>query len=548
MFRDHLITLALICLSGLAQGQWSFSWAIHSEEVNEAQATDCAVAMDGSISVIGGYADDLDLDTFHVSETSAGLYGFLAQYDANGEFQWAHVLATTFWPDPLGSAVPAGVAVDALGNAFIGGHYGDSLVMDGTILLSNPDSIYQHSHVFYVLKFDPSGSLLWAKTISSAPNFALLSGVALDPQGDIIVAANEGDQSASIIKLSGGDGTELFHISTTGSEAQLNAVGTDALGNIYFSGASFGPSSFTFGGMTCPFNSSLGPGVPSQFAGKLDPTGSPLWFHVPNQGGQGWSDLAGIDEHRMAVTSAGFSFLLIKHPSLINGDTIGLGYQRIGMYCLDPMGNPIFARDLIAAGWVQISSLTCTTGGDVFLVGCSYGDSTALVEGPLNGSSVGSTLFLARYDGAGALTGLQSGPVGTGFSYINGVDVNMAGDPVVCGTLAYDNDIVLGPDTLICSWDMFLASMDPGPITLDVPSYHPREHFFTSPSPASDLLMVEGLLADRMLVISDLVGRTWYEKVVHASIMSIDVAAWPNGKYLIRQQGSVAIGSLLVIH
>jgi hypothetical protein len=119
---------------------------------------------------------------------------FLAKHDAAGNLQWIRQFGNSggdassgSWVDPLGNVYRAMTTWGALGGA----HVGDSDIV--------------------VVKYDPSGSLLWAAQLGTGGAEAASGGITGDDQGNIYIAgrttgslgaANAGDDDAVLIKLS----------------------------------------------------------------------------------------------------------------------------------------------------------------------------------------------------------------------------------------------------------------------------------------------------------------------------------------------------------
>ncbi|MBK8340121.1 MAG: hypothetical protein IPK99_09100 [Flavobacteriales bacterium] len=148
--------------------QWAYDWAFQSSANDgENSAVECTFAPDGAIYLIGGAAFDITLGTWHwPDQGSSACTGYLARLDSVGEVQWAHFLDQTNYCLSSYPGVTA-LSTDAAGNVFIGGLFNDSLQWDGALLLTDtandPNNILG---VFYMLKVDSSGTLLWSWSMS----------------------------------------------------------------------------------------------------------------------------------------------------------------------------------------------------------------------------------------------------------------------------------------------------------------------------------------------------------------------------------------------
>lgn len=138
---------------------------------------------------------------------------FLAKYTSEGVLLWVRTAGS------LAGDIATDISIDPSGNVLITGYYFDAINFGGNIL-----SISGESDVF-VAKYDPLGSVIWAKKVS-------------------------------------GSGLDL-----------CNSVDTDAFGNVYLGGSFAGSCTF-FGVSNITLNSA---GGDDGFVAKLDASGNVLW-------------------------------------------------------------------------------------------------------------------------------------------------------------------------------------------------------------------------------------------------------------------------------
>ncbi|MBK8340120.1 MAG: hypothetical protein IPK99_09095 [Flavobacteriales bacterium] len=120
-----------------------------------------------------------------------------------------------------------------------------------------------------------------------------------------------------MLKLDGTDGSILFDQTSTAGALAKN-ISLDVAGDILIQGWCTTP--FTLGGgPLCPFNDALGPSSTSLYVGKFDPSGSALWYHVPDQG-QGFGGGNYYERAQLAVAPDGN----------IQGDHLGVRSDRYG--------------------------------------------------------------------------------------------------------------------------------------------------------------------------------------------------------------------------
>jgi PKD repeat protein len=195
------------------------------------------------------------------------------------------------WADAIGDVgvdVGFGVASDAAGNVFTTGTFTGSITIGTTQLTSTGASDV------YLVKYDNSGTVLWAKRFGGALDDAF-TALAVDPNGDLVAVgrfqgtANFGGQSLVsaggtdmvVAKFRGADGAPIWSKRFgDASDQSCDAVSVDPSGNIAITG--FYVGSVNFGGTTLrtPYV-----GDYDVFVAKLDPNGNHLWSkNFPNTG------------------------------------------------------------------------------------------------------------------------------------------------------------------------------------------------------------------------------------------------------------------------
>jgi hypothetical protein len=252
---------------------------------------DVAVDAASNVYVVGTFDSTADFDPGPSTATLTARGrsdGFLAKFDATGNFLWARRCGGEGEGDSYGSSV-MGVVVDAGGNPLVTGNFrgvGSITGVDRTDRteymvrngLGSSDSLGRA----IVAKFGPSGDVAWVDQygLSSTGTVARL-GIAVDASGATRVtggfsgtvdfdpglgtAVRSGD-GAFITKLNA-DGSFAWVSTSTGAGGG-NAVGISDDGSTYVTGW-FG-NTITFGSVTL---TSAGVG----FVVKLTPAGAVVW-------------------------------------------------------------------------------------------------------------------------------------------------------------------------------------------------------------------------------------------------------------------------------
>lgn len=241
------------------------------------------IATDGSGNIIITGSSGSQVCNFGaVSITNTGAIGadnvFIVKYDSNGNALWG-----TTGEGPI-SESGAGVATDTAGNIYVTGTFTSPFIVFGNDTLSNARPMGGPGD-FFIVKYDASGTELWAKRGGSRfIDFA--SGIVTDQGGNSyitgsyndtaivfgnIVLPNSGTGDIFVAKYdNSGNVSEAYCVGSTGSDKSFS-ICMNPFSGLYITGE-FYSSSLSFGATTL-VNSA--PGYPDVFVAKLAlPTGS----------------------------------------------------------------------------------------------------------------------------------------------------------------------------------------------------------------------------------------------------------------------------------
>jgi hypothetical protein len=205
---------------------------------------DIAVDNNGNIYVAGIFANTATFG--NTTLTSSGQSDvFVAKYNKNGELLWVRKAGGS------DAEEATGIAIDANGNVFIGGHFYNTMTIGNTNLMS------VGSVDFFLAKYDTNGNFKWAQS-GGNDDADKLSSMATDAVGNIYISGNfRGTASfngASIVSA-GIEDIFLAKYNTTGSLLWVQRAGgtntdrcenilIDANNNIYMTGEFYGTSFF----------------------------------------------------------------------------------------------------------------------------------------------------------------------------------------------------------------------------------------------------------------------------------------------------------------
>jgi hypothetical protein len=276
---------------------WARRMGGTSSDVAQSVSTDSS----GNIVVVGSYiSTSLNIYAANGSTVSFTLSNsgsndvFVVKYDSSGTLLWARRMGGT------GADVSSSVSTDSSGNVIVFGFYNSTL----NIFAANGSTVSftlanAGSGDCYVVKYDSSGTPLWARRMGGALSDNSTS-MSVDLSGNIVVAgyyasnplniyaangstvsftlSNAGSNDAFVVKYDP-SGTPLWarRLGGTGDD-RANSVSTDSSGNILVAGyyQNNPLNIFAADGTTVSFTLSNA-GSNDAFLVKYDSSGTLLW-------------------------------------------------------------------------------------------------------------------------------------------------------------------------------------------------------------------------------------------------------------------------------
>ncbi len=267
---------------------WSFLAGDPNNELPKAIAVD----MTGNIFVTGTFDGTMKLlkkaDNTSITLNTAGARDiFLAKFDPAGDVVWAKSFG-----DPTDNDLGNAVAVDAMGNVYLGGGFGGTADFGGGVLTASSDVD------IFVAKFDAAGAPLWSRRFGSSggiSGYNEATALAIDPNGDVVVGGTLHGKvtfdatslpttlgaDVFVTKLAGATGAVVWakqfkeQSGTTNVDSTLQRLALDSTGNVFIAGQFQGNIFFTaFPGK---LTTSGGGGDWDAFVAKLDTNGNASW-------------------------------------------------------------------------------------------------------------------------------------------------------------------------------------------------------------------------------------------------------------------------------
>ncbi len=355
----------------------------------------------GNIYLTGGsHSPYIVFGNDTVWKVTAGIgVAWTVKYNANGNVIWAKGIRGTG-----GCDAGEGVAVDKTGNVYVTGNYWDSAVYFGndTLLCVTPGA-----QDVFVVKYDSAGNEVWGKTAGSvsvdlAGGIAFDSlgyiyitgqyGTPYIPFGKDTLTDNYSGTSCTFVVKYDLSGTVIWAKSGTGVKGSAG-VGIEVGDNhsIYVGGNYFG-SSIVFGKDSLTTNSgNLG----EAYLIKFDTTGYMVWGA---QSGNGANVLcAGI-----AVDGIGDEYITghYSNAAIFGSDTLTTTATGEPMYIaeFDLNGNPLAAYTCTKSFGTPSSDgygVAANTTGDVYVAG-DFGTKVIFGSDTLSTSGSGHDVYVAK--------------------------------------------------------------------------------------------------------------------------------------------------------
>lgn len=366
-----LLTLMFTSLLPAQRYQWAYQLGI-----NNWQVTPGGIATDptGTSYVGGVFRDNISISGTNLSPLQRW-EGFLAKLDANGNTQWVYRPAQLQGPPGHPQLPWSGVSeVQFLSDNTVAGvvNFRDNLLIMGDTLRS--DFIYDLA----VVNWDTAGNVLDYVHFNAAKTQASLlkqstNPIRFDPSGSFTASytirgtlhTNKGDSLVSdslnslIIARFNPSGRLVwtYKFPSFSNFFDVTDVDVDAEGNVYLLAFSRGDS-LNFGSQVVPGNQEI-------FLFKLNTFGNPEWVRQIRTDVQSSGFFGGTAYWQLSATANGETYVTgsVSYPFKIGttqlggGITVGSGITNAFIARFDQLGNPIWAKELLATEEVNLLGL-----------------------------------------------------------------------------------------------------------------------------------------------------------------------------------------------
>jgi len=324
------------------------------------------------------------------------------------------------------------VAVDSSGNVYAaGGQNGKGTYTYGTGVSAQGTNSNFHDNIPFMgnnvvlVKYNSSGTALWARTVSTGVNDSGFSAVAVDSSGNVYAAGSQngngtytygtgvsaqganstiyGRGSNAVLVKYNSSGTALWArtVSTGDNDSGFSTVAVDSSGNVYAAGSQSGNGTYTYGTGVSAQGTCSGSNV---VLVKYNSNGTALWARTVSTGDNGSGFSA------VAVDTSGNVYAAGSQRGA-GTYTYGTGVSAQGTYSdrnvvlvkYNSSGTALWARTVIRGGNDSIfSAVAVDSSGGVYAAGFQWGTGTFTYDTgvSLNGAAGGGTT-LVKYDSSG---------------------------------------------------------------------------------------------------------------------------------------------------
>jgi hypothetical protein len=361
------------------------------------------------------------------------------------------------WTKQIGDAASTidvrSSAVDAAGNIYTVGWFNGSQDFDPGIGVYTLAAI--GSFDIFVCKINPSGNLVWAKQMGGMYSTSRGYGIALDSFANVYTTGSfdvesDFDPGTSVYMLTPSGYNDIFiskldssgnfkwakQIGGTSDETGF-AITTDALGNVYSTGAFKGTVDFDPG--TGSYNlTSKSVSSNDIYVSKLDSTGTFIWAKSMGGTSNGTGRSIAVDNCGNVYTTGAFAGTTDFDPGSNVYNLASTGQYDVFVSKLDSSGNFVWAKRWGSNNFDFGLSIAVDVPKNVYTTG--YFSGTVDFDpgaGTYNMSTMYSSNFISKLDSSGNFVFAKTfaGIANAGFCFGNSIALDSSGNIYTTGSL-----------------------------------------------------------------------------------------------------------------
>lgn len=519
------IIFAFILTNAKAQAPnwaWAKSVGSSSNEFGKSITTDAS----GNVYVSGSFNSPSISIGATILTCAGGLDMYIVKYDAMGNVMWAKSAGGT------GSDLVRGISNDEIGNIYVTGGFDSDSITFGTTTLIN-----EGGYDMYMVKYDTSGNVIWAKGAGSMSS-DYGNNITTDVAGNVYLIGIFASTSITFesITLNNAGGYDIFVVKydTFGNVIWVKGAGsydndfgssitTDFSGNVFITGYYYSPN-IEFGGTTL-----TNEGGYDMFVVKYDTSGNVIWAK-----GAGST----LDDSGSSITTDVFNNVYVtgwfNSFSINFGTTIlnNAGFDDIFIVKYDSSGNVLWANREGSNGNDRSHSTTTDSLGNVFITGI-FQSSTITIGATVLTNAGSEDIFILKYDTSGILIWAK-GEGGTGLDSGQGIKTDIFGNIYITG-YSESPFITFGATVLIISGysDMFIAKLSNTLVGSEQNVANSRINFYPNPSNGIFTINSDDIKLQSCNILNVLGESVFSQKSNLSNQINIDLSAQPKGIYLV---------------
>ena len=534
-FKFAFVFLTFVCWGNVFGQANNWVWAKSAQ--GGAEGSDMAADKFGNVFVSGNLiGSSITFSPYTLNNPTSSWIACLAKYDSTGNVRWARNASGLSWVRD--------VATDNSGNVYMIGNFDTSSIsFGGNITISEAGT-----EDGYIVKYDSTGNVLWARNIGGAGSWVDAYGLTIDNSGNIYLAGRFDSPTISfgthsINRLNGytiflakydSAGNDLWAQSVVGGQCEVNHIANDPEGNVYMAG-DFNMPTIIFGTTTLTNAGSI-----DGYIAKFDTLGNSVW--AKNFGGNANDNITSVGADNYGhIYMSGFFY----SPALSIGSNAftNAGCSDIFLSKLDTSGNVVWAKSVGGIGNEQTGTcgLSVAANGNIFLSG-SFGDyfcgwdTVSFGQFTMIAASW-DPMFVAEYNPGGVVNcaaSLVSG--GNDVDFPNAITADNFGHAYTGADFGQDG-MMVGSTTLHCIGEnLFVAKYSCNEFADAVDAFNNEKNISIFPNPSSGNFTIKNNFSGnyQIEIFNSLGQKIFRKEKLNQNDFEFDLGDHPDGIYFVR--------------
>ncbi|MBL0050130.1 MAG: SBBP repeat-containing protein [Bacteroidetes bacterium] len=329
------------------------------------------------------------------------------------------------------------IAVDINGNSYVTGNFSSPTITFGATTLNNAGL-----KDMYVVKYDSSGNVVWAKSAGGIDEDFGYS-ISVDINGNSYITGwfrsptitfgpttltNAGNDDIYIVKYDTNGNVVWANSAGGGDDDRGYGITVDAFGNSYLTGPFVSPT-ITFGTTTLihVFGTDI-------YVVKYDANGNPVWAKAAaGTGGSGME--AGfsiaVDTSGNSYVTGGFTSATIAFDTtVLSNTTMGGIFSDIFFVKYNANGNVVWAKSMGGNGDDEGLGITTDKSGNSYIAGNFRGSNITIDTITLINSGTSVNTFVVKFNASGNVDWANSSS-----TICTGIAIDASGNSYVTGEI-----------------------------------------------------------------------------------------------------------------